>query len=154
MKIDITKEQYKMLAKAVMIADDVYGILGDEVSEEYKKESNEFEEFRKYILGHAKDFGCENLVEKYRGEIIPSDDFSEEMDVVVDAYDDETFWHELETRLGKRDFERDMTKEERKQAEKDGCYPNKIWDYYEKYQKEFEEHGTERLEIQKDENAN
>lgn len=147
MKINITKEQYKILAKMAMVASDVYGILGDNVSDEYKKESDEFEEFRKYILEHAKDFGCEELTEKYMGKIIPSDDFSEKMQVVTDEYDNETFWHELETRFGKRDFERDMTKEEREQTEKDGHYSNKIWNYYEKYQKEFEENGMERLEV-------
>lgn len=147
MKINMTKEQYKMLVKMAMIASDVYGVLGDNVSDEYKKESDEFEEFRKYILEHAKDFGYKELVEEYMGKIIPSDDFSEKMQVVTDEYDNETFWYELETRLGKRDFERDMTKEEREQVKKNGHYSDKIWDYYEKYQKEFEENGTERLVV-------
>ena len=102
MEIQLTKEQYKMLVKAVMVGESVYGILGDSVSEEYKKESDEMEKLSDYILGLAKDFGYAELAEEYRGHIIPSDAFSEEMQLVTDDYDDETFWHELETRLRKR----------------------------------------------------
>ncbi len=147
MEIKLTKEQYKMLMKMVMVGNDIYGILGDEISEDYKNESNKIDEFRGYILGRAKDFGCGHLTEEYMGKIIPSDDFSEEMQMVTDDYDDETFWHELETRLGKRDFEFAMTDEERAKAEKTGILPSRVFDFYEKWRKEFEENGVERLGI-------
>ncbi len=149
MKINITNDQYKMLLKMTTVSTGVYGILVDNVSEEYRDDYNTVEEFENYILGYAKDFGCEDLVEEYNSRLIISDGFSEEMDVIMDDYDDETFWNELETKLGKRDFERDMTEEEMKKAEEDGFYSEKIWDYYEKYGKEFEENGINRLEIVK-----
>lgn len=132
-----------------IITGDVYGILGDDVSEEYKKESDKLEKLREYILEHAEDFGCAELAEKYLGETIPSDDFSEEMQTVIDDYDDDVFWHELETRLGKRDLERDMSDAEREETEKTGWLPRRVQDFYEKWAREFEQYGIERLKVEK-----
>lgn len=147
MKINFADRQYKNLIKMAEIGSNIYGILGDVISEEYKIQSDEIDELRKYLLSFAGDFNCENLTEEFRGETIMSDSFSEEMQEVMDDYDDETFWHELETRLGKRDFERTMTEIEEIKTKKDGWYPDRICDIYEKYEKEFEEYGIERLEI-------
>jgi len=147
MKMEFSKGQYRDLLKMCEIANSVYGILGDAVSEDYKKQSRRIEELQRYLLSFADQFGCSEMKELYKGEIIPSDMFSEKIREVMDNYNDETFWYELETRLGKRDFEKDMTKEERKEAKKDGWLPFRVHDFYEKWTKEFEEHGVDRLGI-------
>mgnify|MGYP001606038424 CR=1 FL=1 len=113
MKINLTKKQYETLTKAMEVGSSVYGILGDSIEGDYKKQSDEIENLRKYLLGLAHDFGFDDMTEKFRGKLIMSDNFSEKMHEAIDDYNDETFWHELETRLGKRDFERTMTKAER-----------------------------------------
>lgn len=130
------------------IASSVYGILGDAVSDDYKKQSDEIDSLSDYLFNFAQDFGCPELTEKFMGKTIPSDAFSEKMQIVMDDYDNETFWHELETRLGKRDFERTMTKEEEGEIEeKGGWLPYRIHDLYEKWAQEFEKYGVERLSI-------
>ena len=153
MKIEITKEQYLTLIKAVNAGSCVYGILGDDVAEEYKEESNNIDKLREYFLKFAKDFGYEKITEKFKGKLIMNEEFSEILDEAIDDYDDNTFWHELETRLGKRDFERIMTKEEIFEIEKEGGWlPERIHEIYDGWRKEFEKHGIERLEIVKSKN--
>lgn len=147
MKINLTKKQFEVLMKAISAGSSVYGILGDSVSEEYKEESNEIEELRTYFLGLAKDFGMAEMTEEFMGDLIMSDEFSEKYHEVIEEYNDETFWHDLEVRLGKRDFERTITDAEIKELEKDGWYPKRIHKIYKEWRKEFEKNGIERLEI-------
>ncbi|MFP4539961.1 MAG: hypothetical protein ACLFNN_03445, partial [Candidatus Paceibacterota bacterium] len=120
------------------------------VSEEYKKESNNIEELRNYLLGFAADHGFEDMTEMFMGKMIMSDEWSEKLHEVIEDYNDENFWHELETRLGKRDFERTMTEAEREEIKKSGWYPSRIHDVYEKWSKEFEKYGINRLEIKEE----
>ena len=155
MEINFTKEQYEYLIKAIEAGSSVYGILGDSVSEDYKRQSNAIEELRKYLLSHAHELDANFMVEKYKGEVIMSDAFSEKLQEVIDDYDDETFWSELETRLGKRDFEKTMTEAERKEMQKNnGWYPERIHEIYESWNREFEKNGVERLGIVSDKDTN
>lgn len=148
MKINLTKKQYESLIKAVEAGSSVYGILGDMVSDDYKKESDEIEDLQEYLLGFASDFGFPHMTEKFEGELIMSDDFSEKLHEAIDDYNDETFWHELEIRLGKRDFERTITEAEKKEMKENGWwYPKRIQELYAKWSKEFEDNGVERLDI-------
>ncbi len=150
MEIDLTKEQYQNLLDACAIADNVYGILGDTWPDTYKRQSERIEKVREYLLLHAEDFGCKDLAETFKGKLIPSDAYSAVMDVIMEDYDDETFWHELETRLGKRDFENTMTDAEREEVEKKGWLPDRIHGIYEKWVEEFVKYGVDRLVINKD----
>ena len=77
-----------------------------------------------------------------------SDDYSEKLQEVVDDYDEDVFWHGLETRLGKRDFMRTATEAEMEEMEdNDGWYPDRIQGIYDGWSKEFEDHGIDRLEV-------
>jgi len=105
MSINLTKKQYECLIKALEAANSVYGILGDSVSDEYKKQSNEIEELTDYFLSLARDFGMEHITQKYKEKLILDDVYAESLDEVIDDYNNEIFWDELQTRLGKRDFE-------------------------------------------------
>jgi hypothetical protein len=148
MKINLTKKQYLTLIRALEAGNSVYGILGDNVSDEYKERSNEIDELCNYFLDFAKDFGKKELTEKFMGELIMSEKFSEKFHEAIEDYDEENFWHELEVRLGKRDFFRSMTKEEKKEMKKnDGWFPERIHKVYENWREEFEKHGIERLEV-------
>ncbi|KKR91556.1 MAG: hypothetical protein UU43_C0004G0004 [Candidatus Falkowbacteria bacterium GW2011_GWA2_41_14] len=95
MKIDLTKKQYECLIKALEVADSVYGILGDSMPEDYKKQSDQIDDLRKYLLGFASEFSAEYMIEKFHGEIIMSDELSESLQEVMNDYDNETFWHDL-----------------------------------------------------------
>lgn len=148
MKIEISKKQYETLIKATEAASSVYGILGDTVSEDYKEESNNIDNLQNHILGFASEFGYEEMVEKFRGEILLSDEWSDRLQEVMDDYDDETFWHELEIRLGKRDLMKTITKQEQEEMEENGgWYPDRIHNLYNKWSEEFENYGIDRLDI-------
>lgn len=73
----------------------------------------------------------------------------EQLDI-IDAYDDDTFWDELEVRLGQRDFDRTMTPlDDQFLSENHGLLPDRIHAIYDQYAEEFEKYGIDRLEINK-----
>jgi len=150
MKIDLTKEQYINLLEMNHIVDSVLGILGDIMPEKtkYKRKSEEITELEDYFISYVKDFGCEDMTEEFHGKTLLKDEIYEKLQEIMDEYDDYVFWNELEVRMGKRDFGRTMTEEDKKHIkENKGWYPERINEIYEKYRKEFEEHGVDRLEI-------
>ena len=149
MKIELTKNQYLNLLTMSYIANSVLGILGDVLPEtDYKKRSDEMEDIEEYLLRYTHDFDCDDLVEDYEGRKILKENVYESFDAIVEDYDDYIFWSELETRMGKRDFEQTITEEERQyMKENDGWFPDRIHGIYEKYRKEFEKYGIDRLEI-------
>lgn len=131
------------------LANSVMGILGDYIEgKSYKEKSNNFEELEKYLLNFAKNFESEDLAEKWKGEIIISDKASKKYQKIIDDYNDIIFWEELAERMGKRDFERTITVEDEKYLnENNGWLPDRIHTIYNKYHKEFENNGIDRLEI-------
>ncbi|MBI1755077.1 hypothetical protein HYR65_02225 [Candidatus Azambacteria bacterium] len=144
MNIELTKEQYKELLLLVLLGSWVRGGVAD-MRGEYGKEMDELEE---YLLREAKKFNCSDLAEYFEGHIVPSDRLAKEYEKIIEEYNDDEFWSQLSTRLGQRDFEKTISKEE-KQHMKDnnGRFPERIHTLYEEYDKEFEKHGIDRLEI-------
>ena len=150
MKINITKKQYIDLITMSRVANNIMGILGDYLEDKpyYKEQSNRLEELETYFLAFAKDFQCDDMVEEWRGEMIMNETISEKFEAIVDDYNEFNFWDSLATEMGKRDFMRSITSDDRKYiAEHDGWLPDRIGDIYETYHKEFEDHGIDRLEI-------
>ena len=146
MQIELTKEQFKEMLLAAMLYSWVYGGLADRKGENFEK----FEKLAEYLLKVAKDNNLNDLVERFHDNLVPSDELSEIEEEIIEEYDDDTFWHELTTRLGKRDFWRTVTPEEKEKIEKDDWLPERINEFYEKYEKEFEENGLERLGVKVD----
>jgi len=153
MEINLTKEQYLNLLTMNYVADSVLGVLGDILPEEtnYKKKSDEIEKLGDYLLSYAQDFGCEDMIEGFHGKTLLKDEIYEKMQKeIMDEYDDYIFWNELEVRMGKRDFERTITEEDKKYIkENKGWLPERIHELYDKYREEFEKYGIDRLEIRK-----
>lgn len=148
MKINISKKQYECLMMTMEASASVYGILGDSHPEQYKKRSDELEYLQAYLLSVASEFDAEHMTQQFDGEVMISDIMSDVLQEVIRDYNDETFWHELETRLGKRDFERTETAVEKKEMDENGgWYPKRIDMLYKGWIKEFEKHGIERLGI-------
>lgn len=83
-------------------------------------------------------------------EASPSEAFDGLAESVLSAYDDDTFWIELEGRLGERDFFLYASDAEIDEAERTGRLPERVEWYYRKYRHEFDRHGTDRLEIDED----
>ena len=144
MNIELTKKQYKELLLLVLLGSWVRGGVAD-LRGEYSKEMDELEE---YLLGGAKNFDLGDLAEHFEGHIGASDKLSKEYEEVMEEYNDDEFWSQLSRRLGQRDFKRTVTKEEeRHMKDNDGWFPERIHKIYEEYDKEFEEHSIDRLEI-------
>jgi hypothetical protein len=146
MKIELTKEQYKELLILVSLGSYIRGAYADKHGEKYNDS-----EMTAYLLKYAKDFGLEKLVENFKGTLIETDEFGEEIDEIIEEYDEDEFWHRLITLLGQRDFYREADKEELEKIRKSefGSLPKRIQNYYAKYEKEFEKYGVDRLEIKK-----
>ena len=143
MQIDLSKEQFKEMILAAMLYSFIRGGLADDKGEDFKK----YEELENYLLKIAEENGFNDLVEKFHGHLIPSDELSELEEEIMSEYDEDAFWHELMTRLGRRDFFRTVTPDEDKEMEKRDWLPDRAQEFFDKYEKEFEEYGVERLEI-------
>lgn len=150
MKIEITKEQFKETILAAMFYSWIRGGLADSKGESFR----EYEELSNYLLKIAKENGFNDLVEEFHGALVPSDALSNTEEKVMEEYDDDAFWNELVTRLGKRDFWRTVTSEEKKEIKEKDWLPERIHTLYEKYEEEFEKFGIDRLEIKKDGHTN
>lgn len=143
MRVDFTKERYKELLLLVLLGSWVRGGVAD-LKGEYSPKMDELED---YLLGKAKDFDLEHLTENFKGHMVPSDAFAKEYEAMIEEYNEDEFWSELEILLGKRDFYEEATKQELETIEKDGWLSGKADQYYRKYQDEFEKYGIERLRI-------
>ncbi len=105
---------------------------------------------RAALLRSAKDAGTGDWVAEGKGKPEPTDAFDDLVESILREYDEDTFWIELEGRLGERDFDIYASDAEFAEAEKTGKYPERVVWYHRKYRKEFSEHGIDRLEINED----
>lgn len=144
--MDLTKEQFRELLLTFQ--------LGRFVKEPHDQPegtpSEKLEQLEDALVREALNKGYEDLVQDFQGKKLSADDILEEQEEIMEWYHDDEFWFQLVNRLGKRDFFRQADKETLEQAEKDGWLPEKVHEFYEKYDQEFEEHGVERLEVVED----
>lgn len=141
MNISLTPEQYKTLL--------VTTYLGNWMVNAHRVETDKtFDGVAAHVYSFAESFGLAGLVERDPddGQYYPTRELEELASAHLDEYDNETFWAELIERLSERDFvakhgqdasER-MTLEERF---------DKLGEFEERYDEEFEKHGVERLTI-------
>jgi len=143
MQVELTKEQLKEMLLAAMFYSFIRGGLADDKGEDFKK----YEELENYLLKIAEENGFNDLIEKFHGQLIPSDELCELEEEIMGEYDEDAFWHELMTRLGRRDFFRTVTPDEDKEMKKRDWLPDRAQEFFDKYNKEFEEYGVERLGV-------
>ena len=101
------------------------------------------------MYAEADRVGLGKSVERFFGNLGPAAKTSRKVERIMEEYNEDTFWDRLEVDLGKRDFFRSLSDEEREEIENDPQQqlPEKIEWFYEKYGKELEEYGIDRLEI-------
>lgn len=99
------------------------------------------------LLAAARAAEVDGIAENRDGKLVIAREILSATDEAIADYDDETFWFELESRLGERDFYYYGNDKEIEAAEKTGKLPDRVEWYYRKYRKEFDEHGVDRLEI-------
>ena len=144
MKIDLTKEQYKLLLKLVMLGTNVEATVLESRGEPYEK----VYDLEDYLLARVDKFELDAMAEEENGEIFPSKKLEKDVDRTMREYDDDTFWFKLETELGQRDFYETLDfKEMRAIKEGETELPETVSEFYEKYADEFDRHRIDRLRI-------
>ena len=151
-KIEFTKEQFKALLKLVYLGNWLANAQRDGSNENPNLE--EYEAIENYIFSFAKQFGLSEYVddeEAAKGKFYPTRFFEEETDVqkLIEEYDEETFWDELIDHLGDRDFYRHYSKDEIKKMTQEKRF-EKLCGFIDKWADEINEHGIERLKIDKE----
>ena len=148
MKIEFTKEQFESLLKSVY--------LGNWVANAHRTDDmiKEYEEIEDYIFSHAKEFGFDEYVDDEKadkGKFFPARIFEEEADIqkLIEEYDKETFWDEIIDRLAARDLFRQYSRAELEKMDGNERM-EKLGILEEKWAKEINENGIERLEVSKE----
>ena len=142
---EFTKEELKEILLTMMVGIFLRSAVAEARGEDWQK----IEKQADFFLNLAKKLGYQNLYEIFKGEIIPANELGLLEEKIIDEYNDEEFWETLGVRLGRRDFFRDITKKELAVIEKKGWLPEKVHQFYERYRREFEKYGIERLEVVK-----
>ncbi|TEB05572.1 hypothetical protein Psch_02613 [Pelotomaculum schinkii] len=147
MKINITKKEYVKLLDMFYIAD---WIMHAFCSEE-RVETKEYRDLEQKFFSHAKEFGVDDLVEKYpsEGEFYPARKFEDETPAMdfIDEYNEESFWDELIEQLARRDMIEKHGLDKMKSIFEDEDIFNELEDLKDKYAREFEENGIRRLRL-------
>jgi hypothetical protein len=145
MHLELTKDQLGSLAKLVY--------LGNWLANSWRNEEiiEEYDEIESLVLGAAEKHGFSEYVETDEEEKakVPSHELEEKMAETIDFYNDNTFWDHLIYRLADRDYLRKYGEEALSELDTEkGIEREKP--LLEKYEKEFNEHGVERLEVRRD----
>jgi hypothetical protein len=145
MNISLTKEQLASLVKLVY--------LGNRMANDWRTEDviEEYDEVESLVLEAAQKHGLGDYVEfdEETGKAVPSAGLEEKMAETVDFYNDNSFWDQLIYRMADRDYVRkfgegaldELTTERGMERERP---------LVEKYEKEFNENGLDRIEIRRD----
>ena len=145
MNLELTKEQLEKLAKLVY--------LGNVMANSWRTDDviEEYDEIESLVLAAAEKHGFGDYVEIEEEEkkALPSHELEEKMAELVDFYNDNTFWDQFIFRMADRDYVRkygeealeELTTEKGMEREKP---------ILEKYEKEFNENGLDKIEIRRD----
>ena len=147
--IEFSKEQFLTLMKIVYLGNWMTnanrdGSHKDPVVKEYEKMED-------YIFSLAPQFGFDKYLDhkpKDGDRYFPTGLFEDETGVneLHDEYDENIFWDELPDRLGDRDFYKKYSKKDWEKMTRDERFL-KMQECIEKWEKELEKNGIERIGI-------
>lgn len=141
----MSKEALKDFILTIMVGSFVRG----SVAELHGEDFEHFEKQVNTFLELAERLGYKDLIERFKGEIIPSNELGLEEEKIMEEYNSDEFWFMLQTMLGQRDFRESKTIKELQKLEKDFWLPDEVQKFYDKYSKEFEDFGIDRLRVVK-----
>ncbi len=144
--LSLSEEQFRELLINFFIG----SWIRESVTDLYDESIEQSRELEKFLLNIAKEKDLDELFEEFEGDLIPSIILSREVENAMNDFAESEFWHNLAMNLGKRDFLRKASKEDRSIIEKTQCFPNKVNEFYQKYKNEFDQYGLDRLEINED----
>ena len=139
----LNKVELKELILTLMVGSSVRSAVAELDGEDWEKIEDQYLPF----LELARNLGYSDLIENFKGSLIPSNKLCKKEEEILSEFTDDEFWNDLEIRLGQRDFTESLTKEELEKIGKNFWLPDKVHGYYKKYEKEFEKYGIQRLRI-------
>lgn len=145
MKIELNKEQLAALVKLVY--------LGNRMANDWRTDEiiEEYDEIESLVLDAAQKHGLGDYVDidEESQKAVPSGELEEKMAEAVDFYNDNSFWDQLIYRMADRDYVRKFGDEAL-----DEIYTERGMErerpLIEKYEKEFNDNGLDRLEVRRD----
>lgn len=148
MKIELATDQYESLVKIVYLGNWLANAIRNGSEDDPRLGS--YEKIEQYIFSFAQEAGFGKWIEydkKYR-RFFPTRAFEdlEEIQTLIEDYDEENFWDELLHRLSDRDFFRSYSVDEIKSMEMLERF-EKEEPFREKWDREIDEHGLERLDV-------
>ena len=144
MKIEISKTYYKTLVKALFLANWVVNCHKTE------EPDDEFERLEQYILSQGKFFDLKSVeFDEKHGKYYHDLDFEQKTLEHLDEFVNESFWDELTERLAQRDFVRELGEEAFLEMSRDERF-TRFWEFADRYEAEFAEHGIDNLVLRSD----
>ena len=145
MKIELTKEQLTSLVKLVY--------LGNRMANDWRTDDilEEFDEVESLVLDAVQKHGLGDYVDfdEDSGKAIPSGELEEKMAEIADFYNENSFWDQLIYRMADRDYVRKYGEDSLEELfTEQGMERERP--LVERYEKEFNEHGLDRLEVRRD----
>lgn len=145
MELNLTKEQYISLVKALTIASWVASSVDEE---EFNSLCSELEDIEQTVLSVSDKFGASSHIyfDPESKTHFPTQLIEGEIAAFLECYDDFVFWDELNHRLARRDFVEEYGLD--KVEKMDPLNRMELEEeFIEKYSEEFTTHGVERLQI-------
>lgn len=139
--LGLSREQFRELLLSYVIAMHIRrraAVLREE-------EIPHLEDLERHLLSFASGFEADDLVERTDLGLYPAPLLDDMCHDALETRDNEEFWSRLEEELAFRDWALTLSPHERAEAEKNGAEPPA--EYYEKYRKEIEEFGVDRLTV-------
>ncbi len=142
MQIELSSEQFRILMELVYLGDWIVNAVRrpGEISRQHA-------DVFQHLASLAHRFGLKDIVEPEQQlrEFVPTSEFEEAMDAYIQEYDDEVFWDEVVARLADRDLLAEYG--EALKAMTIEQLISKREPLVERYEREVEQHGVERLKI-------
>ena len=146
MKILLTKSEYRTLFDMIYMAEwmlTAYDVQPDPDKERYAHLAQK-------IYSHAKEAGCESLIHSSSAdnEYHPSREYEDKGGVhdLIEDYDNDVFWDELVERMTERDVYAALDETQRLKVSAE-AYFQLAEPISERYGREFDAHGIERLTL-------
>ncbi|MDA3883759.1 MAG: hypothetical protein PF481_10805 [Bacteroidales bacterium] len=137
-QLNLSENQFSHLLKLMY--------MGEWMLQAHNKDSYnvEVEELEQQLYSVAYNMGLDECADydKKMGGYVPTEEFEEECDTDINAYDEQTFWEELIVRLADKKLEKKGAKN---LSQKE--FTSLQEKYITEYEEEFEQFGLDRLSI-------
>lgn len=143
---ELTELEFEEFLLTVMVGVFVRTSVLENQGKDWKKVEKQLEVFLRF----TEQLGHKNLIQYYNHARLPKDSLEKREEKIIDDFIEEEFWEALQLRLGQRDFFEETTDEELEELKKQFWLPEKVHEYYERYNDEFEKHGIERIKVVKE----